>query len=165
MHTNSTESLSIGGNWRSWRPQLKSMSLHTRSPTIAATVATTKTMVTARGNTYNKNFKQSGQSYKNNNYGGNNKTTKCKFCFGPWEIYNIQKLLDKHASNPNHVNQARMPESTTKFIKNRCGNAAHVDEVKLEVLAVVLDHPIKHVIEEINAYDFPDQEDQLQSCM
>ena len=57
-----------------------------------------------------------------------------------------------------------MPESTAKFNKNRSGNAAHIDEIELESLAEILYHPIEHVIEEINAFDFPEMED-LQSCI
>ena len=40
-----------------------------------------------------------------------------------------------------------------------------MDEVNLKVPAEVLDHPIEHVIEEINAYDFLEQDGILQSQM
>ena len=52
-----------------------------------------------------------------------------------------------------------MAESTTKFVKERTGNAAQIDEIELIVLAEMYNHPIEHVIEEINAYDFPELED------
>ena len=110
MHTNGIESLSIEWYWRSWRLQLKSMSLHTRNPTTVATVAATKissrlvkaTRTTAMNNT---------------------PKAQCKFCFGPQEIYNICKLLKEHANNLDHVNQMRTVKSTAKFIKNCSGNS------------------------------------------
>ena len=91
------------------------------------------------------------------NYKSNyNKGSNTKFCFGPTEIYNICKLLNKHA--PDHANQMRTAESITKFVKNRTGNAAHKDEIELESLVEMLDHLIEHVIEETNMYDFPEME-------
>ena len=44
--------------------------------------------------------------------------------------------------------------STTKLIKNRMGNSAHIDEVELEALDELMDHPIDHVIHEINMFSF-----------
>ena len=47
-----------------------------------------------------------------------------------------------------------MVKSTAKFIKNSTGNSAHINEVELEALAELMDHPIKHVIHEINMFAF-----------
>ena len=96
-------------------------------------------------NNYNK-YNKSGKSFKNSN---STPKSQCKFCFGPREILNIQKLLEANANNPDHVNQMRMPKSTTDFIKNWTGNAAHLDKVDLEALAETLDYLIEHVTEEI----------------
>ena len=71
--------------------------------------------------------------------------------------------MDQHAAD--HANQMRTADSTAKFVENRTSNASHVDEVYLEVQAKVLDHPIEHVMKEINAYEFNSQEEQLQSYM
>ena len=52
-----------------------------------------------------------------------------------------------------------MVESTTKFIKERSGNAAQINKIEHEALAKMHDQPIEHVIEEVNSYDFPQLED------
>ena len=113
---------------------------------------------------YNKNYNQGGpnHNYKNTYNKGINTKLKCKFCFGPTEVYYIHKLLNEHASSC--TNQVRMVESTANFIKERTGNAAQIDETELEALAEMYNHPIEHVIQEINMYDFPELEDH-QSCM
>ena len=72
-----------------------------------------------------------------------NTKPKCNFCFGPMEVYNICKLLDEHAAS--HANQVRTAESTAKFVKERTGNAAQIDEIELEALAEMYDHPIEHM--------------------
>ena len=50
--------------------------------------------------------------------------------------------------------EAKVAKSTAEFIKNRTGNSAHIDEIELEALAELMDHPIKHVIHEINMFAF-----------
>ena len=57
-----------------------------------------------------------------------------------------------------------MVNSTTKFIKNRTGNSAHINEVELEALAELMDHPIKHVIHEINMFAFSEAEEANETC-
>ena len=47
-----------------------------------------------------------------------------------------------------------MVKSTTEFIKNRTGNSAHINEIELEALAKLMDHPIEHVVHEINMFAF-----------
>ena len=59
----------------------------------------------------------------------------------------------------------RQAKSTTEFIKNRTGNSAHIDEVELEALAELMDHPIEHVIHEINLFSFSEIEESNESCM
>ena len=116
---------------------------------------------------YNKNYNQgrsgSGHNYNKNTYNKEiNTKPKYKFSFTPREVYNICKLLNEHAAS--HANQVRMVESTAKFIKERTGNAAQINEIELEEPAEIYDHPIEHVIKEINAYDLPKLEDH-QSCI
>ena len=81
---------------------------------------------------YNKNYNQGGSgsvhNYKNTYKKEINTKPKYKVCFRPTEIYNIHKLLNEHAAS--HANQTRMVESTTKFIKERTGNAAQIDETQ-----------------------------------
>ena len=109
---------------------------------------------------YNKNYNQggsgSGHNYKNSYNKGINTKPKCKFCFRPTEFYNSCKPLNEHAAS--QANQARMVESTTKFVKERTGNAAHIDEIELKALAEMYNHQIEHVIVEINGYDFTEWE-------
>ena len=50
-------------------------------------------------------------------------------------------------------------KSTAKFIKNRSGNSAHIDKIELEALAELMDHPIEHVIHEINMFAFSEIEE------
>ena len=57
-----------------------------------------------------------------------------------------------------------MANSTAKFVKNRTGNSAHIDEVELEALAELMDHPIKHVIHEINMFAFSEAEEANETC-
>ena len=52
-----------------------------------------------------------------------------------------------------------MVKSTVKFIKNRTGNSTHINEVELEALAEFMDHPIEHVIHEINLFAFSEIEE------
>ena len=49
--------------------------------------------------------------------------------------------------------------STAEFIKIHSGNSEHIDEVELEALAELMDHPIEHVIKKINMFVFPDLEE------
>ena len=58
-----------------------------------------------------------------------------------------------------------MVKTTTEFIKNRKGNSAHIDEVELEALAELMDHPIEHVIHEINVFAFSEMEESTESCL
>ena len=52
-----------------------------------------------------------------------------------------------------------MAKSTAKFIKNRTGNSAHINEIELEALAELMDHPIEHIIHEINMFSFSEMEE------
>ena len=56
-------------------------------------------------------------------------------------------------------------KSTTEFIKNRTGNSAHINKVELEALAELMDHPIEHVIHEINLFTFSEVEESNKSHM
>ena len=58
-----------------------------------------------------------------------------------------------------------MAKSTTEFIKNRTGNSAHIDKVELEALAELMDHPVEHVIHEINLFAFSEIEESNESNM
>ena len=58
-----------------------------------------------------------------------------------------------------------MAKTTAEFIKNRTGNSAHINEVELEALAKLMDHPIEHVIHEINLFAFLETEESNESCM
>ena len=59
-----------------------------------------------------------------------------------------------------------MAKTTTEFVKNRTGNSAHIDnEVELEALAELMDHPIKHIIHEINLFAFSEIEESNEPCM
>ena len=112
-------------------------------------------------NSYN-NGKNNPQGSKNNSYKGkptNGPKVQCKFCFGPREIFQIHKLLGKNASNSEWYAEAKVAKSTAEFIKNRTGNLAHIDEIELEALAELVDHPIEHVIHEINQFAFPETEE------
>ena len=44
------------------------------------------------------------------------------------------------------------------------GNSAHIDKIELEALAELMDHPIKHVIHEINMFAFPEAEEATETC-
>ena len=54
-------------------------------------------------------------------------------------------------------------KSTAEFVKNRSGNYAHIDEIELEALAELMDHPIEHVIHEINMFAFSEIEEANES--
>ena len=56
-----------------------------------------------------------------------------------------------------------MAKSTAKFVKNRMGNSAHINEVELEALAELMDHPIEHVIHNINMFVFSEIEESNKS--
>ena len=56
-----------------------------------------------------------------------------------------------------------MVKTTAEFVKNRMGNSAHIDEVELEALAELMDHPIEHVIHEINMFAFSEMEESNKS--
>ena len=91
-------------------------------------------------------------SYKGKSTYNNGPKVQCKFCFGPREIFQIWKLLDEYADNPDQYMKAKMANSTTEFIKNRMGNSAHIDEVELEAWLSLWIIPIEHVIHEINMF-------------
>ena len=116
-------------------------------------------------NTYNNYSNQNNsQGFQNNSYKGkqshkNGPKVQCKFCFGPREIFQIRKLLDEHADNPDCYKELKSVKSTTEFIKNRNGNSTHIDEIELKSLAKLMDYPIEHVIHEINMFDFPKVEE------
>ena len=74
-------------------------------------------------------------------------------------------MLEEHANNPNQYVEAKVAKSTTKFVKNRMGNSAHIDEVELEALAELMDHPIEHVIHEIKMFAFSEIEESNESCL
>ena len=52
-----------------------------------------------------------------------------------------------------------------QLIKNRTGNLVHIDKIELEALAELVDHPIEHVIHEINQFVFPETEEPNKPCM
>ena len=52
-----------------------------------------------------------------------------------------------------------------EFIKNGTGNSVHIDEIELEALAELVDHPIEHVIHEINQFAFLETEEPNEPCM
>ena len=52
-----------------------------------------------------------------------------------------------------------------QFIKNRAGNSVHINKIELEALAELVDHPIEHVIHEINQFAFPETEEPNGPCM
>ena len=107
-------------------------------------------------NSYN-NSKNNPQGSKNNSYKGkptNGPKVQCKFCFGLREIFQIRKLLEENASNSEQYAEVKVVKSTTEFVKNRTGNSAHIDEIELEALAELVDHPIEHIIHEINQFAF-----------
>ena len=121
------------------------------------------------GQCYNNyNNQNNPQGTKNNSYKGktthnNGPKVQCKFCFGPKEIFQIHKLLEEHANNPDQYTEAKVVKNTTKFVKNRMGNSTHIDEVELEALAELVDHPIKHIIQEINMFAFSEIKEPNQS--
>ena len=77
-------------------------------------------------NNQNNNQGTINNSYKGKSTYNNGPKVQCKFCFGPREIFQIWKLLDQHADNPNHYRKVKTANSTAKFIKNRMGNSAHI---------------------------------------
>ena len=44
------------------------------------------------------------------------------------------------------------------------GNSVHIDKVELEALAELMDHPIEHVIHEINMFAFSEAEEANETC-
>ena len=84
---------------------------------------------------------------------------QCKFCFRPREIFQIHKLVEENASDSEWYAEVKAVKSITEFIKNRTGNSAHIDKIELEALAELVDHPIKHVIHEINQFAFSETEE------
>ena len=58
-----------------------------------------------------------------------------------------------------------MAKSTAEFIKNRTGNSTPINAVELEYVAELMDHPIEHVIHEINEFVFPGLEETDKPCM
>ena len=58
-----------------------------------------------------------------------------------------------------------MVRSMADFIKNRTGNSVHINEIELEALAELVDHPIEHVIHEINQFAFTETEEPNKPCM
>ena len=61
--------------------------------------------------------------------------------------------------------EVKVAKTTTEFVKNRTGNSAHIDKVELEALAELMDHPIKHIIHEINLFAFSEIEESNEPCM
>ena len=43
-------------------------------------------------------------------------------------------------------------------------NSAHIDKIELEALAELMDHPIEHVIHEINMFAFSGAEEATETC-
>ena len=127
-----------------------------RSPTMVDNVTTSN---------HNNNQGSKNNSYKGKTSHSNGSKVQCKFCFGPREIYQIQKLLEEHANNHDWYMEVKVVKSTTEFVKNRTGNSAHINEVELEALAELMDHPIKHVIHEINLFAFSEIEESNKPCM
>ena len=67
-------------------------------------------------------------------------------------------------TTPTHYTKVKTVNSTTEFIKNRMGNSAHIDEIELEALAELMDHPIEHVIHEINMFAFLEAKEATNTC-
>ena len=108
-----------------------------------------------RFNNYNSHNNSQGSkhnSYKGKTTHNNGPKIQCKFCFGPREIFLIHKLLEEHANKPKQYTQEKAAKSTAKLVKNIAGNSAHIDEIELEALAEFMDHPIEHIIHEINMF-------------
>ena len=57
----------------------------------------------------------------------------------------------------------KVAKSTAEFVKNRMGNSAHINEIELEALTELMDHPIEHVIHEVNMFDFSEIEESNES--
>ena len=140
-HTRSTESHSFVKTLRLWRQEVKSMSLHTKSPITVATMEVTRstTLVTMA-----KEISSNGSSYKRNNYNNKSNDTECRFHFRPWELKELCQILWERVNDPQQ--QAKYP---TYFFKNHRGNA-YIEEVDLKAIAETLDHSIEVLIEEIN---------------
>ena len=115
-------------------------------------------------NNQNNNQGTINNSYKGKSTHNNGPKVQCKFCFGPRDIFQIWKLLDQHAENPNCYTKAKTVNSTARFIKNRTGNSVHIDKIELEALAELIDHPIKHMIHEINMFAFSEAEEGTETC-
>ena len=112
------------------------------------------------GQCYNNNYnnnRNNPQGSKNNNYKG-------KSINGP-KIFQIHKLLEEHTKNSEQYAEVKTLKSTAKFIKNRTGNSAHINEVELEALAELIDHPIKHILHEINLFALSEIEEPNESCI
>ena len=122
------------------------------NPTVVGNASTTTTIITIFQGSKN-------NSYKGKTTHNNGPKVQCKFCFGPREIFQIWKLLEEHANNPDQYMDAKAVKSYAEFIKNRTGNSAHINEIELEALAELMDHPIKHVIYEINMFAFSEIEE------
>ena len=115
-------------------------------------------------NNYN-NYRSNSQGFKNNksfngktayNYGPK---VQFKFCSGPREIFKIYKLLEENANNPEQYAEMKLANS----VHDRSGNSAHINEIELEALAEVMEHPIEHVIHEINMFAFSEIEEANES--
>ena len=76
-------------------------------------------------NNWNNNQGTVNNSYKGKSTFNNGPNVQCKFCFGPRETFQIWKLLDQHADNPDHYTKVKTANSTTEFVKNRMGNCTH----------------------------------------
>ena len=114
----------------------------------------------SHNNSYN-NGKKNPKGAKNKSYKGkstNGPKVQCKFCFGPREIFQICKLLEENASNSEQYTEVKAVKLTAKFVKNRTGNSVHINKIELEALAELVDHPIKHIIHEINQFAFSETE-------
>ena len=153
---NTEESLKfLKHQWKSMRqPTTKSPTV-VDSTTTTTTITTTATTTMTMANTTPRALKTTAIKGKPTN----GPKVQCKFYFGPREIFQIHKLLEENASNSEQYAEAKVVKSTTEFVKNRTGNSAHINEIGLEALAELVDHPIEHVIHEINLFAFSESEE------
>ena len=155
--TNGTELQNTEGSLKFLKHQWKSMRQPTtKNPTVvdnattititttATTTATTMAKTTPRAvkTTATKENQPMAPRYSASSVLDQGKSSK-----------SIQ-LLEENASNSEWYAEAKAAKSTAEFIKNRTGNLAHINEIELEVLTELVDHPIEHIINEINQFAF-----------
>ena len=156
--TNGTELQNTEESLKFLKHQWKSMRQPTtKNPTMgdSATTTTTTTTATTMAKTTPRALKTTAT--KENQPMA--PQVQCKFCFRPRGIFQIHKLLEENTSNSEWYAEVKVAKSTTEFIKNRTGNSAHIDKIELEALAELVDHPIEHVIHEINLFAFQETEE------